>query len=68
MQKNKKCLGGGMEIHNSTGRGSWTHVQIRAKYVQQTNKKNMKFKGLTLSMIDVKVLLQTKLLEFPPKL
>jgi hypothetical protein len=28
----------------------------------------MKSKGLTLSIVDVKMLLQTKLLESPPKL
>jgi hypothetical protein len=68
MQKNKKHLGQGMEAHNLIGRGSWTHVQIKTKYVQQTNRRNMKSKRLTLLMVNVKVLLQTKLLKSPPKL
>jgi len=57
-----------MEAHNSIGKGSWTHVQNWTKYIQQTNWKDMKYKGLTLSMVDVEMLLQTKLLESPPKL
>ncbi len=34
MQKNKRNLGQGMEVHNSIGKGSWTHVQKKVKYVQ----------------------------------
>ncbi len=68
MQKNKKSSRQNMEAHNSIGRGSWTHVQNWTKYIQQTNWKDMKYKGLTLSMVDVEMLLQTKLLESPPKL
>jgi hypothetical protein len=37
MQKNKKHSGQGMETHNSIGRVSWTHVQNKAEYVNQTN-------------------------------
>jgi len=37
MNQNKKKLGQGMEAHNSIGRGSWTHVQNKVEYVQQTN-------------------------------
>ncbi len=29
-----------MKAHNSIERGSWTHVQIRIKYVQQTIKEH----------------------------
>ncbi len=57
-----------MEVHNSIRRGSWTHVQNKAEYVEQTNWKDMKSKGLTLLMVDVTMSLQTKLLESPPKL
>jgi hypothetical protein len=35
MKKNKKILGQGMEAHNLVGKGSWTHVQNKAEYVQQ---------------------------------
>jgi hypothetical protein len=64
----KKSSGQCMEAHNSIKRGSWTHVYNKTECVQQKIWKDMKSKGLTLSMANVKVLLQTKLLESPPKL
>ncbi len=53
MNKNKKKSGQGMEAHNSIGRGSWTHVQNKVEYVQQTNWRDMKSKGLIWSMVGV---------------
>ncbi len=42
-----------METHNSIRRGSSTDVQNKVEYVQQTNLRDMKSKGLTLWMVSV---------------
>jgi hypothetical protein len=48
MHKNKNISRQGMETHNSIRRGSSTDVQNKVEYVQQTNLRDMKSKGLTL--------------------